>query len=118
MQKPVKTIKQELPEGVTKEMVENWKKEHGEGKIRVAHLPVDDENKEYHVVVLKVPGRRGMSMYEKFEDKDPDKAKELLINECCLYGLERVKSNDELFFTCFTAIAELMPIRKAIIKNC
>ncbi len=114
--KTVGTVK--LPEGVTQEMVDVWKKQNGEDKVKVAFLPLDDDNKEFHGVVLKVPGRRAMSMYEKFENKDPDKAKSLLINECCLYGKERVNSNDELFFTCFGAIAELMPIRKAVIKNC
>jgi hypothetical protein len=50
-------------------------------------------------------------------DKNPDKAKEILVNACVLSGKEIVKADDGLFLGAFDAIVKLLPVRTAIIKN-
>lgn len=107
-----------LPVCVTAEALQAWKERYGENKVKVASLPKDDDGTEYLDVVVRVPDRKTMGEFEKWVDKNPDKAKEILINACVLSGKDAVKADDGLFFGAFDAIVKLMPVRTAIIKNC
>lgn len=109
---------EQLPEGITAEMIAEAKAKYGENKVRIAELPLDDDGNDYLPVLIRVPDRKVMGEFEKWMDKQPNKAKELLVNSCLLTHKDRVKAEDELFFTCVNAIADLIPIRKANIKNC
>lgn len=102
---------------ITSEMIAEAKAAHGEEKVKTAVLPLDDEGKHNLEVLLKVPTRLVLGEFEKWSDRDPNKAKEILINACLLTFKDQVKSCDEAFFTCVNAIGELFPIRKGIIKN-
>lgn len=106
-----------LPEGVTEETMTAWKEKYGADKVKVAALPKDDDGNDYLDVVVTVPTRKVVGEFEKWLDKDPNKAKEILINSCLLTGKEIVKADDGLFYAAFDAITQLLPIRKAIIKN-
>lgn len=106
-----------LPEGVTPEMVKNWKEKYGESNLKLISIPMDEKGEATLEVVAKVPDRRTLSEFEKWSEKDPDKAKSILITNCLLTKLEQVKADDALFFSATNAIAELIPIRKAAIKN-
>jgi ABC-type proline/glycine betaine transport system substrate-binding protein len=114
-----KETKQEisLPVGVTPEMVKAWKERYGEKKVCLADLPKDDDGIEFLTVVVRVPDRKTMSEFEKFADKNPDKAKEIMVNACVLSNKEEVKADDGLFLAAFDATVKLMPVRAAIIKN-
>lgn len=104
--------------GITPEMISEAKAKYGEGKVKLADLPLDDDGDKFLTVLIRVPDRKTLSEFEKWADKQPDKAKEILLNACLLSHKDQVKADDNLFFTCTSAIAELIPIRKAIIKNC
>ena len=106
-----------LPEGVTPEMVKAWKERYGENKIKLASLPMDDDGNQYKDVVVRVPDRKVMSEVEKWLDKSPEKAKEIMINACLLSHKDEVKADDGLFFGAVDAVTKLMPIRTAIVKN-
>ncbi len=59
-----------------------------------------------------------MGEFEKWIDRRPDKAKEILIKACVLSpNKEEVLENDDKFAHCFNAIAEILPVAKAEIKN-
>lgn len=105
-----------LPEGVTPEQVAAWKNAWG-NKVKLASLPKDDDGNEFLDVVVRVPDRKTMSELEKWIDKNPDKAKEITINACLLSHKDQVKADDGLFAAAFDAISQLIPVRKAIIKN-
>ncbi|MBP1630870.1 MAG: hypothetical protein H6Q15_1763 [Bacteroidetes bacterium] len=111
------SVKTELPAGVTAEEVKAWKERYGDDKIKIASLPIDDDGNDFLDVVVRVPDRKTVSEFEKWVDKNPDKAKEVMINACLLSNKEKVKANDGLFFGAFDALVKLMPIRTAIIKN-
>lgn len=106
-----------LPEGITQEMIDSFKGKHGANNIRMASLPKDDYNEQFLHVLLKVPGRRELGEFEKFADRDPNKAKEILINACLLTSKDEVKASDDLYYSAINAISDLIPIRKAIIKK-
>lgn len=105
------------PEGVTAEMVKAWKERYGESKVKAAQLPKDDENTEYLEVVIRVPDRKTLGEFEKWVDKNPDKAKEILVNACVLSHKDEVKADDGLFMAAFDALSKILPYRVAIIKN-
>lgn len=107
-----------LPEGVTAEAISAWKTRYGENKVKIASLPKDDEGNEFYDVVVRTPDRKVLGEFEKWVDKNPDKAKEILVNACVLSGKEAVKGDDGLFLGAFDAIVKLIPVRTAILKNC
>lgn len=108
----------QLPEGVTQETIQAWKERYGADRVKIASLPKDDEGTEFLDVVVRVPDRKTMGEFEKWVDKNPDKAKEILINACVLSGKDAVKADDGLFYGAFDALVKLIPVRAAIIKNC
>lgn len=120
MSKNEKTVQQvKLPEGVTAEMITAWKERYGEDKVKIATLLLDDEVNTDNTldVIVRVPGRKELNEFEKHVDREPDKAKAILVNSCLLSHKEEVKANDMLFLNAYGAISQLIPIRKAIIKN-
>ena len=105
------------PAGVTPEQIKAWKDRYGENSVKLASLPKDDDGSEFFDAVVRVPDRKTISEFEKWVDKNPDKAKEVMVNACVLSGKDAIKADDGLFLGAFDAIVKLMPIRSAIIKN-
>lgn len=103
---------------ITPAMIADAKSKHGDDKVFIAQLPLDEDAVDFLDVLISVPTRKIIGEFEKYSDKDPNKAKEILINAHCHSFKDTVKSDDGLFYACVNAIADLMPIRKAIIKNC
>lgn len=106
-----------LPNGVTAEMVTAWKERYGVDKVKLADLPKDDDGTDFLTIVVRVPDRKTISEFEKHMDRNPDKAKEIMVNACVLTAKEEVKADDGLFLAAFDACSKLLPIRAAIIKN-
>lgn len=106
-----------LPAGVTPEQVDAWKERYGQDKVKIASLPKSESCDEYLDTIVRAPGRKETSEFEKWVDKNPDKAKEILVNSCLLTHKDEVKANDYLFLGAFDAIAALLQTPKAIIKN-
>ncbi len=106
-----------LPEGITQAMIDEVKQKHGEGKIRIADLPIDDEASGYKSVLVVVPSRTVLGQYRRYVDSDPKKADEILVKACLLSHKEEVLADDGLFNGALSAIADLIPVRKAILKN-
>ena len=112
-----KEFKAILPEGITEEQINAWKERYGAEKVKAASLPMDDNGEKFLDVIVRAPGRKELSEFEKWVDRNPDKAKEILVNSCLLTHKDEVKASDDLFLAAFDAISQLLPIRKAIIKN-
>jgi hypothetical protein len=112
-----KNLEIQLPAGVTAEMLAAWKATFGEKKIKAALLTSDDEAFEPFEVVMRVPGRVEMSEFEKWLDKKPDKAKEIILKACLLTHKDDIMANDDKFLAAFNALAEILPVQKAVIKN-
>ncbi len=107
-----------LPAGVTAEMVKAWKKRYGEKKVKIATITDDDGVFEPFDTVIRRPGRNEMGEFEKWIDKRPDKAKVILVKACVLSpDKEDILADDDKFLHVFNAIAELLPVAKAAIKN-
>lgn len=107
----------ELPEGVTPEMMKAWQERYGKKKVQIATLPLDDDGDKTMDIIVRVPDRKTVGEFEKWIDKNPDKAKEVMINACVLFGKDAAKATDDGFFAAFDAVASLIPVRKAILKN-
>lgn len=104
-----------LPEGITQEMIDAAQlKFKG---VALGELPKDDDMTEYMTVLLRRPDRAVMSEYSKWSDKNPGKADEILVKSCLLSHKDVVIADDGLFAGCVDAIAQLISIRKAKIKN-
>ena len=107
----------ELPAGITAEMIAAAKQKYGEKNVKYIDLPMDDEGTEFKTVLACVPSRTVMEQYRKFSDNDPKKADEILVKNCLLSHKDEVLADDGLFYAALNGIAELIPIRRAIVKN-
>ncbi|RKR83191.1 hypothetical protein BDD43_3393 [Mucilaginibacter gracilis] len=103
--------------GTTDAQIEDWKLLWGKDQVMKCELPLDDNGDAFLGAVLKAPDRKVLGEFEKWSDKNPDKAKEIMINGCFLTRKDEVKANAGLFAGAFDACAQLIPIRRAILKN-
>ena len=106
-----------LPENITPAMIADAKAKHGTDKVRLIDIPVDDEASGYKTVLAVVPSRTVIGQYQRFADSDPKKAQEILVKACLLSSKDEILADDGLFFGALSGIAELIPVRKAIVKN-
>lgn len=114
----MKTETEKLPEGITAEMIANAKSKFGENKVKLIDLPVDDDCTAYRTVLVTVPTRSVIGQYMRYDSIDPKKAQEILVKYCLLSHKDEVLADDGLFYGALSALSELMPMRKGIIKNC
>lgn len=111
------TKKQVLPEGITAEMIDAAKVKHGADKVRLIEI-INDETNETKTVLAAVPSRAVIGQYQRYEANDPKKAQEILVKACLLSHKDEVLADDALFFGALSGIAELIPVRRAVVKNC
>ena len=88
-----------------------------EGRLKRATLDMDENGKERLEVALLVPSRTTQDEFMKYVDKDPGKAKKILVRNCLVTNIDQVNNNDYLFETCVNAIAELFTIGAHEVKN-
>ncbi len=107
-----------IPEGCTEAMIKAWWAKYGKDNVKPADLPKGDTEADgFLSIVVRIPTRRIKGQFEKFIDRDPAKAKEILVKACVLTHKDEVLADDGLFEGAVDAIVELIPVRKAIIKN-
>lgn len=108
---------QKKDSSISQEQIAEWKAKYGENKVKQIDLPLDENNLEYLTVYARVPDRRVLSEWEKWSEKNPDRAKQILVTNCLLTGLDQVNADQDLFFSALGCITELIPIRRGIVKN-
>lgn len=107
-----------LPEGVTAEMLEEYRKKH-EGFLKVASL-TDSEGESHGDIVVGRPSAYVIGQFEKFLDKDPMKAREILVKGVLCSRREEfinTPKNTEKYAACFDACAKMLPVGKSELKN-
>jgi hypothetical protein len=109
---------QTLPEGITQAMIDEAKVKHGADKVKFVTILDEDGNSELLTVLAVVPTRNVTGQYRRFADNDPKKADEIMVKACLLSHKDQVLADDALFNGALNGIAELIPIRKSIVKNC
>lgn len=106
-----------LPEGITQDMIDAAQAKFKPNHVNYAELPMDDDGNDYMTVLVRKPDRSVLSEFTKWVDKNPGKADEILVNSCLLSHKDQVKADDGLFQGAVDAIAQLISVRKARIKN-
>ena len=88
------------------------------GEDNLRRLTLKDESKNTTLeVVACIPDRVVMGEYLKFNNVNPKKAQEILVNSCILTDKEEVKSNDWYFNGAVAGIAELIPIAATVVEK-
>jgi hypothetical protein len=103
--------------GLTPTQIEDLKAKHG--ILKVAEL-FDSEGKSQGFVVLGKPSAAVIGQFEKFIDKDPMKARGILVNGTVLTRTDEFKDmdrNSEVYAAVFDAAAQMIPVGKAVLKN-
>lgn len=107
------TKQNELPSGVTQDMVNAWKAQYGKVKLKTVY----PEESEPYSTVTTVPDRKVVGEYFKWIDKDINRANMVLIRNCVLHDKENIIKTDELFYLVAKAITEDLPIGRTDTKN-
>lgn len=97
---------------ITKELVENKKKEFPGCKMAKVMLKADDEKSVALEILVRSPNRQVISEAEKWETTNPGKAKEIYVKSCVLTDVEKVVADDNLFYQAYFAITDLLPFQK------
>lgn len=111
------TEEKTLPQGITQKMIADAITKFGESNVKYAELPLDDNRDDFVTVLVRKPSRQVINEYAKWSTANPGKADEILVNSCLLSHKDQVKADDGLFMGAVDAIAQLISIRKATIKN-
>ena len=91
---------------VTKEMIAEWKKKHGE----IFKIVVDGKT-----AFLKKPSRKNLSYAAA--TKDLIKYNEIILNACWLAGDEEIKTDDELFLAVSGKLDGLIEVKEAELEK-
>lgn len=114
---PKEPKEMKLPEGITQEMIDKAVTKHGIDKVKFVDILSEDGTETELTVLAVVPSRTVVGQFRRYSDTDPKKADEILVKACLLSHKEQVLADDALFNGAMLGIAELIPIRKAIVKN-
>ena len=106
-----------LPVGITQAMIDLAIEKHGQANVRYIEIMNEDGNAVELTVLAIVPTRTVLGQYRKFADNEPKRADEILVKACLLSHKDEVLADDGLFTAALTGIADLIPVRKAIVKN-
>ncbi|KMQ70240.1 hypothetical protein [Chryseobacterium koreense] len=93
---------------VAKEQIETWKKQHGS----VFKITVEDK-----VCYLKTPDRKALSYASSVASKDPLKFNEILLKSAWLAGDEEIKTDDTLFLSASSKLAEIIEVKEAELEK-
>ena len=101
---------------LTKEEIKELKKKHGE----VYELDVDFEEKGERTVLygyLKKPDRTTIGLSLSMIERDPLRAKQVILEKSWLAGDERIKNDDDAFLSATTVLDEFLIVRRAGLKK-
>ncbi|GAA4825581.1 hypothetical protein [Algivirga pacifica] len=98
--------------GSTESQRKAWKAKRGKLSVLSVETEEGDE-KEY---VACRPDRHTRSQVEKYIDKDPMKARKIILSNCLLTGKEEVTTDDQLFYSVTDTLFELMSVPKATLS--
>ena len=90
---------------------------HGKSNVKVLSIPKNEEETELVDVLAIVPTRQIVGEFEKYADRQPNKAKEILVKSCILTEKDLILADDGMFNGAVNGLAELIPLRKATVKN-
>lgn len=93
---------------VTPEQIAEWKAKHE----NVFCITIEDK-KAY----LKSPDRKTLSFASTLATSSPLKFNEVLLNGCWLGGDEEIKTNDTLFLSASSKLAELIEVKEALLEK-
>jgi hypothetical protein len=109
---------EQLPEGITRVMIDAAKQKYGNDKVKLIDILKENSDEVDKTVLAAVPSRFVIAQFMQNADKDAKKSHEILVKNCLLSHKEEVMADDALFMGAVNGIAELIPIRKTVIKNC
>ncbi len=93
---------------VTPEIIENWKKQFSD----VWKITVDGK-----VAFLRSPDRKTLSYASSVGTSDPLKFNEILLKNCWLAGDLEIQTNDTLFLSASSKLAELIQIKETELEK-
>jgi len=93
---------------VTKEQIQEWKKKHG----KVFKISCDSK-----VCYLKPPSRKTLGYASVAGKDDPLKFNEVILRDCWLGGDEEIRTDDVLFLSVGSQLANIIQTKEAELEE-
>ena len=93
---------------VTKEQIQEWKKKHG----KVFKISCDGK-----VCYLKPPSRKTLGYASVASKDDPLKFNEVILRDCWLAGDEEIRTDDMLFLSVGSQLANIIQAKEAELEE-
>lgn len=93
---------------VTKEQIQEWKKKHG----KVFKISCDGK-----VCYLKPPSRKTLGYASVAGKDDPLKFNEVILRDCWLGGDEEIRTDDVLFLSVSSQLANIIQTKEAELEE-
>lgn len=111
-------MSKEVYPGITQEMIDAAKKAYPkQNHVKVTKLQADEDGDAFLYVIIRRPDRTVLGEFSKWVEKSPNKADLILVKACLLSHKDQVLADEDLLTSAVDAIAQLITIRKAEIKN-
>lgn len=92
----------------TPEQIQEWKQKYSD----VFSITVEDK-----ICYLKSPDRKTLSFASSVATKDPLKFNEILLKGCWLDGDSEIQTNDSLFLSASSKLAEIIEVKEATLEK-
>jgi hypothetical protein len=93
----------------TKEQIAEWKAKYGD----VFCIKVEGGKSCY----LKKPSRKALGYAMMAGKENPMNFNEILLNDCWIAGDEEIRTNDDLFLSVSSKIAEIIEVKEAELEK-
>lgn len=93
---------------VTKEQIQEWKKKHG----KVFKISCDGKS-----CYLKPPSRKTLGYASVAGKDDPLKFNEVILHDCWLGGDEEIRTDDVLFLSVSSQLANIIQTKEAELEE-
>lgn len=93
---------------ISKEQIQEWKQKYGE----VFRIKVDDKE-----CYLKKPNRKTLGYASMAGKENPLKFNEVILRDCWLGGDEEIRTDDTLFLSVSSKVAEIIEVKEAELEK-
>jgi hypothetical protein len=100
---------------ISDEQFELLKRKHGD--VYTMEVPLNDKGTEMAVCYLSKPDRLTLGAVLHKEKTNSIAAKEMLLNATWLEGDQRIKNDDDVFYSACTALEKFFAVREASLKK-
>lgn len=97
----------------TEAQIKAWKAKYGQ----IVKITLKDEANGDKTCYLHKPSRKALGFASMAAKENPLKFNEVILNECWIDGDEEIRTDDELFLSASSKVAEMIELKEAELEK-